>query len=285
MWPLYVLLSKFLRTEEDNTQESGKDRLSLVESLLLKQSLGRDKFNGTVSGSYFVDVPHINQLHSWDCGLACVLMILRTIGVEDCIMQELEELCCTTSIWTVDLAYLLQNFSVNFSYFTVTLGANPSFSVETFYKEQLPNDLVRVDMLFQRARDAGISIECRSITSEEISLLILSGNFLAIALVDQYKLSHSWLDLSASDSCIDTPDYTGHYIVICGYDTDADEFEIRDPASSRKYGRVTSKCLEKARKSFGTDEDLLLIRVERDETKSSHHDQGDHCIIRQLLQK
>ncbi|KAF3635714.1 putative Bifunctional inhibitor/lipid-transfer protein/seed storage 2S albumin superfamily protein [Capsicum annuum] len=48
-----------------------------------------------------------------------------------------------------------------------------------------------------------------------------------------------------------------------------------------KYGKVTSKCLEKARKSFGTDEDLLLIRVEREETKSSYHDHDDHCIIRQ----
>ncbi|XP_047264222.1 guanylyl cyclase 1 isoform X3 [Capsicum annuum] len=259
MWPLYVLLSKFLRTEEDNTEESGREHLSLVESLLLKQSLGRDKFHGTVSGSYFVDVPHINQLHSWDCGLACVLMVLRTLGIKGCNMQELEELCCTMSIWTVDLAYLLQKFSVNFFYFTVTLGANPSFSVETFYK-------------------------CRSISSEEISLLILSGNFLAIVLVDQYKLSHSWLDVCASDLCIDTSVYTGHYIVVCGYDTDADEFEIRDPASSRKYGKVTSKCLEKARKSFGTDEDLLLIRVEREETKSSYHDHDDHCIIRQLLQ-
>lgn len=38
------------------------------------------------------------------------------------------------SVWTVDLAYLLQKFSVTFSYFTVTLGANPKFSVETFYK-------------------------------------------------------------------------------------------------------------------------------------------------------
>lgn len=278
MWPLYVLLSKLWGTQE----QSGKNRLCLVESLLWKQSLGREKFHGTVSGSHFVDVPHINQLHSWDCGLACVLMVLRTLGVKDCNMQELGDLCCTTSIWTVDLAYLLKKFSVNFSYFTVTLGANPSFSVETFYKEQLPNDLVRVDMLFQKARDAGIIIECRSISSEEISLLILSGNFLAITLVDQYKLSDSWLDACASDLCTDTPDYTGHYIVICGYDSDADEFEIRDPASSRKYGRVTSKCLEKARKSFGTDEDLLLICVESGETKSSHHDHGDHCLT-QLL--
>lgn len=28
-------------------------------------------------------------------------------------------------------------------------------------------------------------------------------------------------------------DAVGHYVVICGYDMDADEFEIRDPASGR----------------------------------------------------
>ena len=38
------------------------------------------------------------------------------------------------SIWTVDLAYLLHKFSVNFSFFTVTLGANPSYSAEAFYR-------------------------------------------------------------------------------------------------------------------------------------------------------
>jgi hypothetical protein len=27
--------------------------------------------------------------------------------------------------------------------------------------------------------------------------------------------------------------FAGHYVVICGYDADACEFEIRDPASSR----------------------------------------------------
>ncbi|XP_016472177.1 guanylyl cyclase 1 isoform X2 [Nicotiana tabacum] len=262
--------TQFSRTEEEYSQGSGRDRLSLVESFLCKRSVGTNKCHNTVlSCSYFCEVPHINQLHSWDCGLACVLMVLRTLG-KDYDMQELEELCCTTSIWTVDLAYLLQKFSVNFSYFTVTLGANPSFCVETFYKEQLSNDLVRVDMLFQKARDTGINIECRSISSEEISSLILSGKFIAIALVDQYKLSHSWLeDIGISDFCNDNPGYTGHYVVICGYDADTDEFEIRDPASSRKHEKVTSRCLEGARKSFGTDEDLLLIRLQKEETESS----------------
>ncbi|KAM7491969.1 hypothetical protein LguiA_034890 [Lonicera macranthoides] len=271
MWPLYLLLNKFLKPEEQNIDGADRDHLSLVESYQFRQRLYNEKCNDAVLPcSRFVEVPHINQSRSWDCGLACVLMVLRTLGVNSCNIQELEEICCTTSVWTVDLAYLLQKFSVTFSYFTVTLGANPNFSGETFYKEQLPTDLARVDMLFQKARDAGINIECRSVSGKEISLLILSGKYIAIALVDQYKLSRSWLE----DVCIPglysgTTSYTGHYVVICGYEAVTDEFEIRDPASSRKNERVTSKCLEEARKSFGTDEDLLLIYLEKGENQNN----------------
>ncbi|KAK6933087.1 Protein GUCD1 [Dillenia turbinata] len=238
MWPICLFVNKFLKPDEENFLRSDGDHPSLV--------------------------PHVNQLCTWDCGLACVVMVLRTIGIDNCSIQALGELCCTTSVWTVDLAYLLQKFSVQFSYFTVTFGANPDFSVETFYKDQLPNDLMRVDMLFQKAREAGIDIQCRSFSKEEVSLLILSGEYIAIALVDQYKLSHFWVeDVCLSGFYSSNPGYTGHYVVICGYDGDADEFEIRDPASSRKCERIPSKCLEAARKSFGTDEDLLLISLPR----------------------
>ncbi|AQK40701.1 guanylyl cyclase 1 [Zea mays] len=59
----------------------------------------------------------------------------------------------------------------------------------------------------------------------------------------------------------DEPDYMGHYVVICGYDADDCEFEIRYPASARKRERVTMKSLDEARKSFGTDEDILLVSL------------------------
>jgi len=120
----------------------------------------------------FIEVPRVNQLSSWDCGLACISMALRTIGIET--IDALADLCCTNNIWTVDLAYLLQKFSVKFSYYTVTLGANPGYSDETFYKDQLPTDVVRVNKLFHEVIEAGISIWCRSISEEQISLLILS---------------------------------------------------------------------------------------------------------------
>ncbi|CAN6471538.1 unnamed protein product [Victoria cruziana] len=211
--------------------------------------------------SHFVDVPHVRQLCAWDCGLACVLMVLRTVGIEHGDIHSLAELCRTTSIWTVDLAHLLHRFSVRFSFLTVTLGANPEFAVETFYKEQLQDDTSRVDTLFKNATQAGINIQCRSISGEEISMMILSGRYIAIALVDKLKLRfHSWLeDFCVSGCCGETSGYIGHYVVICGYNMDTDEFEIRDPASLRKRERVSLECLEEARKSFGTDEDIILV--------------------------
>ncbi|KAF9597940.1 hypothetical protein IFM89_022758 [Coptis chinensis] len=220
--------------------------------------------NAVLPRSHFVKVPHIGQLHSWDCGLACVLMVMRTLGIYDCDFHVLEELCNTTSIWTVDLAYILQKFYTSFAFFTVTLGANPDYSVETFYKDHLPQDVVRVDRLFQKSLDAGINIQRRSLSSEELSVLILSGNYIAIALVDQYKLSRSW----PGDVCVSglydvNAGYTGHFVVVCGYDADKGEFEIRDPASTREYERVTMDCLEDSRKSYGTDEDLLLISLKK----------------------
>lgn len=264
MWPLYIFLNKSVKTKE-NAHGSDGNHSNFVESSSFELPLSNGKCHeADMPHSHFVEVPHISQQCTWDCGLACILMVLETVGINGCNIQALGELCCTTSIWTVDLAYLLHNFSVNFSYFTVTFGANPNFSVETFYKEQLPNDLVRVNMLFQKAFEAGIHIQCRSISGEEISLYILSGKYIAVALVDQYKLSRSWSeDVCISDFYDGKSGYTGHYVIICGYDANTDEFEIRDPASSRKHERIPLNCLEEARKSFGTDEDLLLISIEK----------------------
>ena len=56
--------------------------------------------------------------------------------------------------------------------------------------------------------------------------------------------------------------YTGHYIVVCGYNPVDGEFLCRDPASHVRDLIITAENLEKARRAFGTDEDILLVRNE-----------------------
>jgi len=98
----------------------------------------------------------------------------------------------------------------------------------------LQEDIDRVDELFGKALEAGISIQCRSISAYDIAFLLLSGHCIAIALVDKSKLNSSWMnDVHDVQQLNEDSDYMGHYVVICGYDADDCEFEIRDPASSR----------------------------------------------------
>jgi hypothetical protein len=45
-----------------------------------------------------------------------------------------------------------------------------------------------------------------------------------------------------------------------GYDDTTGTFELRDPAVSLQKSIVRSVDLDLARRSFGTDQDLLLVR-------------------------
>ena len=48
-------------------------------------------------------VPHVLQQNSFDCGLACVCMVLRGLGLFGINLWELNKKVAVTSIWTIDL--------------------------------------------------------------------------------------------------------------------------------------------------------------------------------------
>ncbi|KAL5660247.1 hypothetical protein ACJX0J_027372, partial [Zea mays] len=151
-------------------------------------------------------------------------------------------------------ALLTPQHHLVFTFFHVDL----QMKLEAPKPEQLQEDIDRVDELFGKALDVGISIQCRSITAYDIAFLLLSGHCIAIALVDKSKLNLPCMSDYDVQQHNDEPDYMGHYVVIFGYDADDCEFEIRYPASARKRERVTMKSLDEAQKSFGKDEDILL---------------------------
>ncbi|KAK9806265.1 hypothetical protein WJX72_007781 [[Myrmecia] bisecta] len=223
-----------------------------------------------------VVVPHVRQLYNWDCGLACVLMVLRALGIHHQNLQSLSSLCPTTSIWTVDLAHLLRHFGLDVLFTTMTIGANPEYARESFYMENMAEDEQRIQRLFQGASEAGIRgaseagirVQRRSVSAHELQSFLMASSHLVVALVDKRRLGSGFLWGHAPDMaclpqyCGMQAGYTGHYIVICSYDPGTDRFEIRDPASPIESVTVSATCLDAARRSFGTDEDLLLISTD-----------------------
>eukprot|EP00803_Ostreobium_quekettii_P005533 evm.model.scf_541.3 EVM.evm.TU.scf_541.3 scf_541:55491-57195(-) len=215
--------------------------------------------------SAVMEVPHVRQTQSWDCGLACVVMVLEAMGIKGVDLDTIKQLCPTQSTWTVDLAYLLHRFGLNVLFLTVTIGANPDFASESFYLDNMEEDEHRVNRLFREAASKGITICSCSMSATQLQQAILSARCLAIALVDKRKLS-TWFNatqLLGPQLCSVASGYTGHYVVICGYDAQRQAFLIQDPARSMPSGMwVAADVLESARKSFGTDEDLLVISTQ-----------------------
>ena len=344
------------------------------------RSFGRRRRAGDAT-----DVPHVRQTHNWDCGLACALMVLKALvaradadektntpntraaatkalpsshGARRADLPTLRRRCATTSVWTIDLAHLLRSFDVcDVALFTVTIGANPAFVKETFYKDSIKDDEARVSKLFAAAADAGILVEKRSVCLRNVKRWAASAEWILIVLVDKRALvferdgdehggatnnyvtrsmptrsmpcaskktkhsskhvrneTRSVEPLSTGAAILDRvfgtardlretdlrdfetellpskafdesanvskarstlAGYTGHYVVVCGYDESSDCFVVRDPAvppldanesasdASRK-SFVAASALETARRAFGTDEDLLLVRRRRD---------------------
>mmetsp|Transcript_10377 Transcript_10377/g.26337 ORF Transcript_10377/g.26337 Transcript_10377/m.26337 type:complete len:202 (-) Transcript_10377:1308-1913(-) len=200
-------------------------------------------------------------------------MVVHAHGMKHVDLRYLRDKWRATSIWTVDLAHMIRHFGLRVHFLTTTLGANPAYANEKFYKENIEDDGDRVRRLFSNAVEAGIDVSQRSISLRDLCAFTSSGEYLVILLVDKRKLQGSGGGNFLAHCCGGTDnvdgDYIGHYILLYGYDASSREFLVRDPAASSGGGkaRIKDKLIEQARKSFGTDEDILLVSSSRDATK------------------
>lgn len=61
------------------------------------------------------------------------------------------------------------------------------------------------------------------------------------------------------DKCQANSNYMGHFIVLIGYDHEKRLMFYRNPAHTMKLSYTNYDSFEEARKSFGTDQDILFI--------------------------
>ena len=274
-------------------------------------------------------------------------MVLRALGVQpaECSLDRLRALLpdkCT-SVWTVDLAYVLHHFGVRFRFLTTTVGVDPAYQAEPFYKPTLDADSLRVNDLFAKAKDHNVAIEHRSLDEAELTTLLqpqpieaprgvvaslraavstsspagarggtgaapgtrpaptplppIAGSphsrrsspaaprasmspfgsrmpqqpaNIVVALVDRRYL---YPTAGVMESCLSYcfGGYVGHYVVLVGYDAARDAFRLLDPARpAAEPLLVPAKELHAARRSHGTDEDLIVVPIEQPQTPQSN---------------
>jgi len=69
-----------------------------------------------------VAIPHVRQKETWDCGIACVEMILQYAKGKYGDRSNLISTVKTKSIWTIDLAFLLRELDISFRFYTTYCG-------------------------------------------------------------------------------------------------------------------------------------------------------------------
>lgn len=221
-----------------------------------------------------IELPHVRQRTDWDCGLACCLMILQKILGNKFDYTEYEEICATkkfgTSVWTIDIAGIFTEYRLDYVFYTLTLGVDPSYEGNSFYQGTFNVDEMRVNGLFTMAPYLGLNVEKRSVSLEEIISRLMKG-YVAIVLVNSNALICNWCEVYAPNKlrmladCLrpSAPsEYCGHYIVLCGFDADKRSIYYKNPSFNEVLCCAKFNMFESARHSYGTDDDIIFIKLE-----------------------
>ncbi|XP_048506024.1 protein GUCD1 isoform X2 [Athalia rosae] len=213
-----------------------------------------------------VKIPHVRQRFNWDCGVSCVLMVIpdeeRKYFFNN-FYQVCKEEGFDKSTWSVDLCYLLKRFGVKHKYCTITFGVHPGYRGEHFYDKILHKDEDRVNKRFLDASENNITIRRTSLSNMDlIKHLTTEGPIILLT-----NASLLWCDICKNNkitcelrNCFPWPvSYNGHYIVLVGYNSGRKRFLYRNPTYRERLCAMSYCHLEEARKSYGTDEDVILI--------------------------
>jgi len=236
-----------------------------------------------------VRLSHERQHFNWDCGIACLRMVLKHFEKNQSgeLMEYFAKMGLRTSIWTIDLAYLLHHFKIASRMSTITLGVDENYAGVDFYASHLSRDNSRVNQLFRDSHLNGVKVIEETIHMDTI-LDFLESKQMIIILIDWKKMGclhcstrrqlfsdnlkklREYGDQKEIDQKGDKKrsnrDYQGHYICLTGVDRERNLIYFCNPSAKHPICVSAVDDVERARKSYGTDEDIIFIYDDRTQT-------------------
>lgn len=238
---------------------------------------------------------HMHQQEVWDCGIACLLIILRWIR-QDSIgnsesheeklstdeiqeRQYLLDAVGTQSIWTPDLVLQLdvllkQEGRGRYLFCSKTFEVVKDYQQVGYYRAAFGSDEERVTRIFEQFATSDIKSHMvrmeQGVPLPQILDAVCHPNCIALVLVDNAILSNSGKDSKGETS------YIGHYVILCGISQNEEEINmarsldkaeeatfclvISNPAFYQpSLSFVLSSRFESARRAWGTDEDIIFL--------------------------
>lgn len=186
---------------------------------------------------YFSKPSRVQQLESWDCGIACLLILLRWVR-DDNIYETLPEFTSvmsdveaqkyrslrnainTESIWTADLVFQLDSLfhesSVRYLFCSKTFQVQKDYKDVGYYQAAFRTDEQRVTSIFDKLKSN--LCDCMHCVPNGIPLHVVlntvsHSNCIAIVLIDNAILRRKQ---PLASSCRHETFYVGHYVILCG---------------------------------------------------------------------
>jgi len=213
-------------------------------------------------------IPHYSQLDTWDCGVACIQMVLRWLRPDeywprnDCVRPSADEMAErkwmidsaeTESVWTIDIVIILQRVfdtdqrrmfdfplgqrhddenweKANYVFFSKKLGCDVAYSQFGYYSKAFDNDETRVKKRFVLAKELNLPVLCVSQLDLEFVIdLVSRDECIAIVLLDNEILKQA------------DEEYTGHYVLLVGISSD--KTDIAHAEAKCNEGMGSEFCL------------------------------------------
>ena len=226
------------------------------------QSNRRKSFRSVMS-DLLLDIPHRQQQSDWDCGMTCLEMIIDFYQLHSASTENiLRSYQCNQSTWTIDLLHLLHQVGIPSTLHTRTIGCSAEYNNVPYYQSLIDQDRQRVDRLFQKY---STDVKLGSVSWDVLKEHLIQHRRPCLVLVDANQLPCSSCHRSFLTRLVERvqplfSSYQGHYVILVGFETkEGDEWiHYVDPGKSERICRTNRETFDRARKAFGTDEDLIF---------------------------
>lgn len=140
------------------------------------------------------------------------------------------------SIWTIDLCYILSRLGIQHTFYTITMGVDPGYKKNTFYKRVLSNDEKRVNERFKNATKNGIQIKIASLQMTVLLEHLIYGPVIVLTNATLLKCDYCCRKVAIElRRCLPwPPPYQGHFVVLCGYDIATRKVFYRNPSLNNR---------------------------------------------------
>ena len=280
----------------DNDDGPSISSLNNSEAAILEQIIDRLHIT-SITRRGVTTIKHIKQVDTWDCGLACIQMVIDWLN-DSCntaIEEQKEQrkwmmdFVKAKSLWTIDLVMLLQHMleihsnkvtsSSSYLFCSNHFGIDESYNTFDYYKDAFSEDEIRVKSLFDKAKQNNLPLMQVSHMSLNILIELVSrDNVVAIVLLDNAIFNNTATGETTFDVDRSDESYSGHYVVLCGVSRDQNDinianinsirddsethnycFVIKNPGIWKETQFVTPSLFESVWRAKGTDEDVILV--------------------------